>query len=47
MRAAHASLFAYGSRLANDRHGIADFAINSLGRDAETKGATLSGMALG
>lgn len=41
------SLFAYYTRLANGRNGIADFAINSLGRDGETQGATLSGVALG
>ncbi|PHV28135.1 porin [Janthinobacterium sp. BJB426] len=41
------SLYAYYTLLANGRNGIADFAINSLGRDAETKGATLSGVALG
>ncbi|WP_425253569.1 porin [Janthinobacterium sp. NFX145] len=41
------SLYAYYTRLANGRNGIAGFAINSLGRDGETKGATLSGVALG
>ncbi|WP_058050511.1 porin [Janthinobacterium sp. Ant5-2-1] len=41
------SLYAYYTRLANGRNGIADFAINSLGRDGETTGATLSGVALG
>lgn len=41
------SLYAYYTRLANGRNGIADFAINSLGRDAGSKGATMSGMALG
>ncbi|MGK5057195.1 porin [Janthinobacterium sp. LB2P49] len=41
------SLYAYYTRLANGRHGIADFAINSLGHETETKGATMSGVALG
>lgn len=41
------SLYAYYTRLANGRHGIAGFAINSLGSDAATKGGTLSGVALG
>ncbi|AYM79747.1 porin [Janthinobacterium agaricidamnosum] len=41
------SLYAYYTRLANGSNGVADFAINSLGRDAATKGATLSGVTLG
>ncbi|MDN2677641.1 porin [Janthinobacterium sp. SUN033] len=41
------SLYAYYTRLANGGNGVADFAINSLGRDAATKGATMSGVALG
>ena len=41
------SLYAYYTRLANGRNGIADFTINSLGREAETAGATLSGVVLG
>ena len=41
------SLYAYYTRLANGRNGIAGFAINGLGRDGETQGATLSGLAMG
>jgi len=41
------SLYAYYTHLANGRNGIADFAINSLGRDTGVAGATLSGVALG
>lgn len=41
------SLYAYYTRLANGGHGIAGFAINGLGGEAGTQGATLSGMALG
>ena len=41
------SLYAYYTRLANGRNGIAGFAINSLASDAQTKGATLSGVVLG
>lgn len=41
------SLYVYYTRLANGRNGIATFAINSLGSDAATKGAALSGVALG
>ena len=41
------SLYAYYTRLNNGRNGIADFAINSLGREGGTAGATLSGVVLG
>ena len=41
------SLYAYYTRLANGRNGIAGFAINSVGRETGTAGATLSGVALG
>ena len=41
------SLFAYTTRLDNGRNGVADFAINSLGRAVDTPGATLSGVVLG
>ena len=41
------SLYAYYTRLANGRNGIAGFAINSLASDAQTRGATLSGVVLG
>ncbi|OFA07956.1 outer membrane porin protein 32 precursor [Janthinobacterium sp. HH107] len=41
------SLYAYYTRLANGSNGVADFAINSLGRDTGAAGATLSGVALG
>ncbi len=41
------SLFAYYTRLDNGRNGVADFAINSLGRAVDTPGSTLSGVVLG
>ena len=41
------SPYAYYTRLANGRNGIANFAINGLGSDAASRGATLSGAALG
>lgn len=41
------SLYAYYTRLANGRNGTANFAINGLGSDAASRGATLSGAALG
>jgi predicted porin len=41
------SLYAYYTRLANGHNGIAGFAINSIGRETGTAGATLSGVALG
>ncbi|SDM76764.1 Outer membrane protein (porin) [Janthinobacterium sp. OK676] len=41
------SLYAYYTRLANGRNGIAGFAINGLGGETGTAGATLSGVALG
>lgn len=41
------SLYAYYTRLANGHNGIAGFAINSVGRETGTAGATLSGVALG
>lgn len=41
------SLYAYYTRLANGRHGIADFAINSLGHETGRAGATMSGVVLG
>jgi len=37
-------VYAYYTRLANRRHGVADLAINSLGAHA---GATLKGVVLG
>ncbi|MGK5002896.1 porin [Janthinobacterium sp. LB2P70] len=41
------SLYAYYTRLANGHNGIAGFAINSVGRETGTAGASLSGVALG
>ena len=41
------SVYAYYTRLANGHNGIAGFAINSVGRETGTAGATLSGVALG
>lgn len=41
------SVYAYYTRLANGHNGIAGFAINSVGRETGTAGATMSGVALG